>query len=350
MLAPITHFQPITIIRRERTLPVPGRVIVRAEQKISASDPVAETSLNPEYYLLEISHNLGLSAEKADEYIVCQPGDQLVEGDIVAGPIGLGRRLVRCPRDGQVVVAGSGQVLIEVNKKPYQLKAGLSGKVVELVPDRGAIVETTGSLIQGAWGNGRIDFGVLVVLAKTKSMRFAMDQLDVSLRGSIVMAAHCQDVDVLKGAEQLPLRGVILASMPASLASVAERLRIPVILIEGFGHRPMNSIAYKLLTTNERREVAMNAEPWDRFTGKRPEVVISLPGSERLSSPLEVDSFTPGKQVRCVRFPYESRVGMISNLLGEVTLENGITTQGAEVELEDGDIAKIPLVNLEILM
>jgi hypothetical protein len=349
MLAPITHILPFTVIRRERVLPGRGKVLVRAGQKVSSLDVIAEANLRPEYLLLNVARGLGLSPEQADQYIQCQAGDHLVNGDMIAGPVGMARRVMRTTSDGQVVLVGSGQVLIEVASKPFQLKAGVPGEVVELIADKGATVETSGALVQGVWGNGHVDFGVMVVLAKSPDQLLTPDQLDVSLRGSIVLGASCDDSEVLKSAEELPLRGLILASMSASLAPIAARMQIPVILLEGFGHRPMNTAAFKLLTTNERREVALNAEPWEPYSGTRPEIVIPMPGSERLSLPQETGTFTPEQQVRVLRAPHAGEIGVILGVKGSALFPGGLKAQAADIRLESGQTVVIPLANLEVL-
>ncbi|RPI32614.1 MAG: hypothetical protein EHM70_08525, partial [Chloroflexota bacterium] len=94
MLSPITHFLPITTIRRTRLLPVPGKIVVRKGQKISASDVIAEVRLNPEHILLDIGRGLGLQASKADAFIQHKAGDEVSEGDVIAGPVGVARRVM----------------------------------------------------------------------------------------------------------------------------------------------------------------------------------------------------------------------------------------------------------------
>lgn len=349
MLAPITHILPITTIRRERLLPIGGKVLVRAGQKVNPTDIVAEVNLYPEHQLLDIARGLGVSADQADQLIKCQVGDQLVKGDIIAGPIGFTRRLIRATRDGRVVLTGSGQVLIELYRKPFQLRAGLPGEVVELVSDRGAIVQTDGALIQAVWGNGRIDFGLMSVLSQDPEHTITADQLDVSLRGAIIMGGYCQDLEVLKTAEQLPLRGLILSSMAPQLASAAKKIAIPIIITDGLGRFPMNSVAYKLLSTNDRREVAIIAEPWDSYQGTRPEIIIPLPASGKTTLPQEMGYFGPNQQVRVVRAPYMGKIATIVSILDKAKLPSGLKVQAAEVQLENGKKALLPLANLEIL-
>lgn len=350
MIAPVRHILPLTTIRRERVLPIPGRVVVRKGQRVGATDSVAEAKLNPEHLLLDVARGLKLSEEKADQAIQCKPGEKVADGDVLAGPVGITKRVIRAPKNGRVVLTGGGQILLEVENQPYELKAALPGTIVELLEQRGAIVEGTGALIQGVWGNGRIDFGLMHVLAKSPDDVLTPDQLDVSLRGSIVLAGHCDNLEVLKSAAELPLRGLILASIDISIVTAAARMRIPVVVIEGFGKIPMNSAAYKLITTNDQREVAVNAEQWNPFSGTRPEVFIALPAPGELPQPPETVEFSEGQQVHIVRAPYAGKIGTIVELRpGTTILPNGLATQAALVQVEGSESALIPLANLEVL-
>jgi hypothetical protein len=350
MLSPITHFLPITTIRRERLLPVQGRVLVRKGQKVSASDVVAEARLAPEHIVLDIARGLGLSTKKADAVLQFQAGDEVSEGDVVAGPVGIGRRVIRAPRGGKVVIAGGGQVLVEIESHPYELKAGIPGQVTELFTDRGAEIETTGALIQGVWGNGKVDFGLLTVLVDAPDGAISADQLDVSHRGAVVLGGYCGSADVINLADEIPLRGLILSSMDSSLAPLAMNVNVPIVILEGFGQIPMNATAFKLLSTNERREVAVNAEGRNRLAATRPEVVIPLPASGQVSFPVEMEDFSPGQQVRVISVPKRAQTGTLVALRpGLTVLPSGIRAQAADVRFDNGETAIFPLANLEVL-
>jgi len=350
MLAPVLHILPLTRIRRERLLPVPGKVLVRKGQKVATTDIIAEARLNPEHLLLNIARGLGLSEEKADTYLQCKTGMKVAQGDVLAGPVGITKRVVRAPKDGKVIVAGGGQILLELDSPPFELLAGLPGIVVHLIEERGAAIETTGTLIQGVWGNGRLDFGLMYVLMRSPDDVLTSDRLDVSMRGSIILGGYCKDAEVLKNAAGLPIRALILASMEPYLLPLAERLRFPILVVEGFGKRPMNSAAYNLLTTNERREVAVNAQPWDAFNGTRPEIVIPLPANVEPPLPPDTDTFSAGQQVRLVRLPFQGGIGTIVEIRPGVTpMPSGITVSAAEVQLESGEKVLVPLANLEVI-
>src|SRR5512134_603847 len=131
MLAPTTHILPLTTIQRERMLPLPGRVLARRGQKVNPGDVVAEAVVTPEHVLLDVSRGLDLKPDEADRYIKVQAGALVDAGDVIAERGSVARRVVRCPRPGKVVVAGSGQVLLELETQPFELKAGMNGVVVE---------------------------------------------------------------------------------------------------------------------------------------------------------------------------------------------------------------------------
>jgi hypothetical protein len=350
MLAPVIHILPVTIIRRERVLPVSGRVVVRRGQKVNPSDPIAEVNLAPEHILLDLARGLGVPASEMHQYIQREAGERVSEGDIIAGPVGVARRVVRSTHSGRVMLIRGGKVLLEIDGPPFVLRAGLPGVVASLIPERGAIIEGTGALIQGVWGNGRIDYGLLNVLAKTPEELLSPDHLDVSMRGSVILAGFCGEADALHAASELPLRGLILSSMASSLLPLATKMEFPIVIVEGFGLLPMNSAAFKLLSTSDRREVTLNAERYDRSANSRPEIVISLPTAERVSVPHDSLVFSPDQRVRIVRAPYKSQIGTVVSLRpGMKVPPSNVRAPAAEVSLESGETVILPLANLEVL-
>ena len=113
----------------------------------------------------------------------------------------------------------------------------------------------------------------------------------------------------------------------------------------------MDKASYKLLTTNQNREVSILAEPFDRFRGTRPEVVISLPATQEPEPTIEAEEFAVQQKVRIVRSPFTTSVARIENLhLDPVSLPNGIRVPSATVQLESGEDVLIPLVNLEVMV
>ena len=120
--------------------------------------------------------------------------------------------------------------------------------------------------------------------------------------------------------------------------------------MEGFGTFPMNSAAFKLLTTSNKREATVNAEHFDRYSANRPEVIIPLPVSNEPAEPNNYEAFAVGQQVRMRRPPTAGMIGTISNLRpGLSLLPSGLRASAADVKLENGESVLVPLVNLEVV-
>jgi len=154
----------------------------------------------------------------------------------------------------------------------------------------------------------------------------------------------------LQAAAELPVRGLILASLFPSLLPVAHEMRYPIVLTDGFGSMPMNSAAYRLLTTNVKREATLNAENLDRYRGTLPEVIIPLPVSAEPAPPQEVTAFAAGQTVRLRCPPAAGMIGTITVLHpGLTTLPSGLRAPAADIKLENGEQVLIPLINLEVV-
>ena len=349
-LAKPSFVLPLTRIRRERLLPKRGNVLVNQGQQVFPRVVIAEAILAPEYVILNIAQDLGLPIAKADRYIECKEGDTINADDVIAtSPKGLFRRIVHSPCNGRVVLAGDGQVLLEKETSPQPLLAGYSGVVMDLIPDRGAVIESIGALVQAVWGNGQINFGTLRVLANQPDGLITADMLDISMRGAVILAGHCNQVEGLQSASEIHIRGLILGSMSTALVSVALGMSFPIVLTEGFGHLPMSAAAFKLLSTSVNRDTTVNAEPFDRYTGTRPEIVVSLTASDKPPLPTLDQLYTPGQRVRIIHNPHMTQVGTIVRLSGLQRLSSGIRTQAAEIQFDGDELVTVPLANLDLL-
>ncbi len=349
MQAPVHHIIGLTSIVRERLLPISGTVLVRLNQKVNPNDIIAEANWSREHVLLNVAHMLGVNPSIADRLIKCKVDDRLVAKTEIAVGLGLFAHSVVAPQDGRVALVGGGQVLMEVGNSKFELRAGIPGTVIHIIENRGVVIQTNGSLVQGVWGNGRIDSGLLVNLTEQPDSVLSAGRLDVSMRGSIVLGGIVKDAETLKAAADLPVRGLILSSLYPSLIPQAREMRYPIIVTDGFGPLPMNSVAYKLLSTNIKRDVTLNAGIYDRYSGVRPEVIIPLPVADAPALQ-ESQEFLPGLQVRMRRPPAMGMIGSIVALKpGLSTLLSGLRAPAAEVKLENGETVIAPLVNLEVV-
>jgi hypothetical protein len=350
MLAPITHILPLTTIIRKRLLPVDGRVIAKLDQKVGPTDVVAEALIGRKHLIVDVAKLLRVSPRSAAGFIKVKKGQKVGKGELIAESTGLFAREAKSPEDGRVVAMGGGKLILETGGSSFELAAAIPGVVTEIIPERGVVIRSTGSVVQGLWGNGRLETGVMVSVMERADEIFAPNRLDVSIRGSIILGGCAEDPAVIKNAMELPVRGLILSSMSPALLPLALQAAFPIVLTDGFGRRPMNSIAYKLLSTNIKRDVALNAEVYDRLNGTRPEVFIPLPVSQEPPELREVETFAPGQVVRVINLIAPSQVGTLMQMpANPATLANGLKAKVAEIRLETGDEIIVPLTNLEVL-
>ncbi|HEY9075880.1 MAG TPA: hypothetical protein VIO61_05015 [Anaerolineaceae bacterium] len=349
MLAPVTHILPVARLHRARMLPAPGSILVRAGQKVNANDVIGRAMVDYRHLLVDVQKVLSLKpGTDVDALIECKVGDVIQKGDVLARRKGVFARYLRSSVQGEILSITGGKVLIQTIGTAVDLFAGFPGIVKEVLPERGVILEVNGALIQGVWGNGRLDNGVLISILKSPADELERGQLDISLRGSIVLAGHCSHPEILQAAGELGLRGLILSSCTSNLIQAASACRFPILVCEGFGKLPYNPVTYRLVTSNEKRDVCLNAVAWDSFTGDRPEMVIPLPAEGAV--PKETDTFNRDQIVRIQGHPYTGKVGKLVQVRSEMTLlENGLRTRTADVMLEDNQQVLVPLLNLEVI-
>ena len=119
MESAVTHILPLTLIRRRRVLPMPGKVLVSDGQKVIARDIIAEAAQPGQHLLVDVRRGLGLSRiDEAEKLIQVSQGSRIGQGDIIAQIGGLFARTVRAPAAGTVVTVSAGRVMIEVGKHP----------------------------------------------------------------------------------------------------------------------------------------------------------------------------------------------------------------------------------------
>jgi hypothetical protein len=344
------NVSPLTTIRRNRSLPLPGRILVDLNQRVRPADVIAEAEISPRHQFIDVAGLLGITAREVARFLGREIGERVDKGEIIAGPSGIARKVVRAPYGGAIVAITGGKVLFEVRSEPLLLRAGFPGEVISIEGNQTVTLETTGALIQGVWGNGRQDFGIMRVAGNGPRERLITDQLDMSIRGAVLVAGICDHPAPLLQAKDLSVRGIILGGLSAELIPLANKLPYPIVLLEGFGAIPINRPAFELLSTSRGREAALDARPASPFDARRPEVIIPLPVVNPVGMPEELVQLSRGVRVRVTRAPHQGVIGMVEAVLPHsATYPNGIMAKSARVDLDIFGSTNVPLANLEVL-
>lgn len=348
-------FTPLATIRRERQLPIPGKVLVQRGDAVEATTVLAIAEQPAGVVIVDIARALKVSPERATAYLQRKPGASVRAQEVLARRrIWLGLRTLRArsPVDGEIVVAGGGKVLIRAGARSLELRAGFPGRVVEVLPAYGAVIETTGALIQAFWSSGA-DFSGMIRIVTSGAEPLRARAIDPVAQGTIVVGGAWIEPSALEQAERLQVRGIIAGSMEASLLPMLRDLSFPVVLTEGFGRLPMHPGIFRIFSLYQGREAFVLRPPAgpDGWPG-RPEILIPVPTeSPPPPEPAGEVHLHPGVRVRLLREPYRGRTGTVSGLSPRPwTLDSGLRSWCAEIQL-DGEEGRIwvPVYNVEVL-
>ncbi|MCL5429382.1 MAG: KOW motif-containing protein [Chloroflexi bacterium] len=350
MIAPVSYIQPLTTLRRQRVLPVEGQVLVKLGETVHSSNPVARASLESRHLILDAARALGLPSERAKKLIQRSVGEQVEAGGIIAGRRGAGARQLRAPASGQIAAISESQILLQVSDESSLLQARVPGLVIDIDPGRGVTIECVCAWAQGLWGNGRLGDGILHLVGDKPEQTLTADQIDMSLRGAVLVAGICEHRQALELAAQVPIRGLVLGSLTTRLLPVALKQAYPIVLTEGFGNTPMNADAFKLLSNHNGDQATINAQLSNPLNGDRPEVIVPIRDSGKPPQAIPMQSFRVGQVVRVMAGSDRGLIGEITSLLPPSTFyPSGLHAPGASVRSQGRDEVEYPLANLELL-
>ncbi len=346
-----TRVSSLTRIHRERVLPKPGEVLVHPGDRVESTQVVARTNLPSDFRIVAVARLLDVSASEAEDCLRVKLGDIVHRGDIIARRVGLLGRSVESPIDGIMTATGGGRALIEAQPTPFELHAHIPGTVLNIRDDQVVSIETTGALIQGAWGSGEESVGALKGITRRSSESLQARAIDPSCHGSVLVAGTILDRETLARAQEVEVRGIVTGGLSPELIPTAERLPFPIIVTDGFGDLPMMKDIFNLLKDNEEREVSVSGQTEMRWGSKRPELIIPMPNRKLSADEMERHGeLTQGARVRVVRAPYLGSVGTVIDIPRYARrIATGARAYCAEVNIGQDEPVFVPLVNLEIL-
>jgi len=148
-------------INRPVCLPTHGNLKVRVGEMVEFGSLIAESSQPERFEVIDIPSHFNLSPEQGEGTIKRLLGDVIAKGDVLAQKDGFITQLFRSPGDGKVVSLRDGRITLAIGLEKEQVFAPMPGVVVELIGTRGAMISLTGTVVEGARGNGKVAQGEL---------------------------------------------------------------------------------------------------------------------------------------------------------------------------------------------
>ena len=355
-------------IRKVRRLPVPGRVLVDVGDKVNFLEPIAETTIPGDPYVISAAAELGIERGSLLSYMVKSEGDKIKKGENLAGFnafFGLWKKWVESPIDGYVETISevSGQIIVREEPVSISVNAYIPGEIVEVLENEGAVVETNGAFVQGIFGIGGEAHGEIKIISDDPEAKITADHLTTDSKGKVVVGGSIFTDEALLEAVEVGVAGIVtggirdvdLEGLLGYEIGVAitgqEEAGLTLIITEGFGRMRMSKQTFDLLRGFEGYMASVNGATQIRAGVMRPEIIVPHEeGFEQASGEELSAGMVPGTPVRIIRKPYFGAIGKVVSLPVELQqVESESYVRVLEVELDDGRVVTIPRANVEII-
>jgi hypothetical protein len=349
--------------------------MVELGQKVAAEDVVARTELPGPVKTVNVVNLLGIDASQIDEHMLKQVGEKFETGEVIAESkplfglkfLSFLQTRVLAEFDGHVdsVSSITGQVILRHPPRKVELQAYVDGKVVEVRPQEGAVVETMGSFIQGIFGIGGEQSGELVVAVEGPHDVLKAEHITAEHRNKILVGGSLFTARAFERAVEVGVSGVIVGGFhDKNLKDIlgydlgvaitgAEDLGLTLVMTEGFGKINMADKTFNLLKKREGNRASISGATQIRAGVIRPEVIIpsaDIVAEKESDHEQENVGTQSGDPVRCIREPYFGRLGTVKRLIPELQIvESETKVRVLEVELDDGTLAVVPRANIEMI-
>lgn len=358
-----------TKINKERRLPLKGTVVVENGTTVQPDDIVAKTDLPGNVQMVNVANQLNIDADDVNDAMTVNVGSEVRKDDMIAetkGLFGMFKSNVTAPVDGTIEVISdtTGQVVIREAPIPVEIDAYMSGRIKEVIPEEGVVIESEGVFIQGIFGIGGESRGDLAVIVKDREEEITEELITSKLAGKIVVGGSFISLKAYKKAIQMKVAGVVvggfnyfdLEDILGYTLGVAitgsEDLVTSLILTEGYGKIRMGSQTFDLLKEHHGKFTSVNGATQIRAGVIRPEIVIPLSGDELKGDHKDAhasEGIQAGSLVRVIRAPYFGRMGKVVDLPSELRkMESETMVRVAIIEI-DGENIEIPRANLEMV-
>lgn len=325
-------------------LPVPGKETVHLGQRVEVGDVIAESILPARFQVFDVLNQFRLKESELEACMKRLAGEDVQRGDVIAKKAGLISRFFRAPDDGKVVAVRDGRVTLAMGEKTIQVDTPIGGTVTEIIPGLGAVIVSSGFSLQGAWGNGKLATGTLLILDTGKESNLP------EVKDAIVFLNGMAALADLRTLQNQGAAGILVPSLDPTLRTSVEQFEIPVMSLLGFGEAALDQFSRTALEDLTNCQVILVARKADPYRDVKPALFQPYETVKTAELFTQSEPTLIGRTARLLGQPYFGSVGKIVELPDKPErLASGIQSLVAVIEREDETVIRIPLENLEIL-
>ena len=140
------------------------------------------------------------------------------------------------------------------NPGSQRLTAGVGGEVVKVLPGKAVLIKTSAVIVRGVIGKGEDDEGEIRIVANHNAP-IELGAVDVGCAGDVLVGGFAPTLEVFKKAEAVGVRGIVCGGTDFA---AFQKSNLPTLLIEGFGHPPLNRRVFEFLKKVEGRHAFLS--------------------------------------------------------------------------------------------
>lgn len=356
-------------VRRTRRLPIKGEVLVKLNESVQPDQIVAQAKLPGILQNIKMAERLGCEPKEVKNYLLLKEGDPVEKGQILVekkGFLGIfGKHIEKSDYTGTIETISevSGHVLIREPSIPIDLTAYVQGKVVEILPDEGVVVETRGAMVQGIFGVGGEHTGTIRVAVDSTDKTLTDDLIGDDDKDAILVGGSGVTYEALEKAARVGSSGIVVGGVKDSdlvkylgydigvAITGQENISFTLVVTEGFGFLKMAERTFELLKTLQGKKASINGATQIRAGVIRPEVIVPLGFGDK-AQPRQVSAgeLAIGTPIRVIREPYFGALGTVTGLPPQlVRVDSETEVRVLNAKLEDGRDVTVPRANVEII-
>ncbi|MBI5211245.1 MAG: hypothetical protein HY927_14830 [Elusimicrobia bacterium] len=358
---------PSIRLRRRRLLPIPGEVLVKEGDRVSARDIVAQTKLPGKVHLVNVANRLGIPPDETRRHMLKKEGEEVFANDVLAQNepwFKFMQTTIPSPVTGSVESISdiTGQVMLREPPRLLKLSAYIDGRVVEVMRGSGVVVESEGSFIQGIFGVGGEAHGPITVVVESPGQELLPELLTESVRGQVVVGGAHASWETLQKAKAVGASGIVVGGINDKdlrqllgydigvAVTGQETIGFTLIVTEGFGSITMAEHTFDLLKRRQGHQASISGATQIRAGVLRPEIIVPGVLEGKASDATERGAIQVGDPVRVIREPHFGVIGKVSALPSELTkIATESKVRIMEVSLGTGERIVVPRANVELL-
>jgi len=356
-----------TAVAKLRRLPIPGEVLIKVGDEVKHNQVIARAEMKGDPEILKVAQLLGVEPEQLGIHMTKKAGEKVTKNEVVAAyraMFGMINKIVNSPIDGTVesISETTGQVIIRKAPVQVEVDAYIPGKVTQVIPREGGVIETNAAFVQGIFGLGGERHGKIRIAVSSPREELTADHIFTEHKGTVLVGGSLVSFETLRKAAEAGVSCIVAGGIrPPDLKAFMreeigvaitgqEDVELTLIITEGFGSMTMSEQTFNLLKDFENHMASINGATQIRAGVLRPEIII--PHEEPLEQKQNELSagIVPGTAVRIIRQPYFGAIGKVVALPVELQrVKSESYVRVLQVNLGEGRVVTVPRANVEII-